>query len=905
MSTPQIGSRIGNYQILEPIGHGGMGVVYAAIQLPLNRRIALKILSPGAEDLASRNRMLREMKIASRLRHPRIVEIIDGGVSDTVPFIAMELLVGTTLDLRLKAGPPFTVSAALELALQIAEGLEILHDHEVVHRDLKPSNVFLTESGAKLIDFGLARSVDSTILTRTGAILGTPLYTAPEVLASGTATRQSDLWAFGCILYELLTGRHPINSNSPGNWVQKVLNQPFIPPVSVHAMIPPAVSDFCLALLDRDPAKRDPHGCRLTAALRRLSESAILFTPGKQRVGVRRGIGPWWILPLGLVVTGVVLATMSRKSAVLAPVRGTPTGSPHLAISTTNVFREPVFSTWRLVEPHRAVLEAGGRTAQSAVTTVANLTSFELGPSPGSWSFWVKLGHFLEDGATDGSVSRWPSTHNGPVVSDSHLLATHSLRTAEGTSRELHGFFSTAIRLLETSPDDGHAWMLLGYLLEKDGLLQQSTRAYALGLRHTRAFPTSGCHSIFQMAWIRALGPALPTEWEKFVAGQRYDHHVWKNLYQALRDDEPEMLYKMLVDHGRRSRRAYEARRTLILYFIEVREDLHEARKLLTDLEVGARPEQAPDRLHWYLSLCEGRIADARNFLRRIRLNDEILILQSLCEGQEPERLPKLPLGEKARCEQLQFFLKLERGDLIGAERLAKRICSTLVYDRLLPRFKHGGILIDLLGAGCRERWVIDSARRMLLRQKTDWKAWFRAAGTLSKPAERTMMESLLAERARSWPDSGYLALTRALWLSRSGKIAESLECWRKLNPAELMSGESAEAYCEVPARALFTSPKTSAAELVVPLAKSSSVPSSIWSDFWQAVCRGNRTAAAAIATTISFRQPSSVLATLVQAWCRTSQASTTSSSELARLQALARFHGHGIWLLKELSAAQ
>jgi eukaryotic-like serine/threonine-protein kinase len=218
-------ARIGHYAIARKLGQGGMGVVYAARDERLERTVAVKTLTSLADDDTARRRFWREARSAASVNHPNICQIYEIGEDGGQLFIAMELLEGEALAERLRRGP-FSVSEALPVGLGILAALSSLHARGIVHRDLKPSNVFLTRHGVKLLDFGLARpdlrhsSGADSDLTRTGIVVGTPRYMAPEQVTGDPIDARTDLFAAGAILFEMLAGRPAF----AGRTVVEVLN---------------------------------------------------------------------------------------------------------------------------------------------------------------------------------------------------------------------------------------------------------------------------------------------------------------------------------------------------------------------------------------------------------------------------------------------------------------------------------------------------------------------------------------------------------------------------------------------------------------------------------------------------------------------------------------------------------
>src|SRR5688572_7429957 len=192
----------GRYRIQELLGRGGMGVVYAAHHELTQRKVALKVLDSGPEDRhAQHERFLGEARTASAVRHPNIVDILDMGTHRGAPYLVMERLEGASLDPALSQGP-ISPEQCLAWLLPVIGALAVLHDAGIVHRDIKPSNIFLSRGPhqttvPKLLDFGLARAVSDARLTRSGVVIGTPFYMAPEHAAGGSVGPGADVWSMG------------------------------------------------------------------------------------------------------------------------------------------------------------------------------------------------------------------------------------------------------------------------------------------------------------------------------------------------------------------------------------------------------------------------------------------------------------------------------------------------------------------------------------------------------------------------------------------------------------------------------------------------------------------------------------------------------------------------------------
>jgi len=218
-----IGSTLSHYHIESELGRGGMGIVYRAKDTKLNRTVAIKVLPSAAlatED--DRARFYREAQAAAQLHHPSIATIfqIDEAVPSDAPhgtqpspFIVMEFIEGQTLEERIKKGP-LKLSEVNQIAQEVASALELAHAKKIVHRDIKSANVMLTAKGsAKVLDFGLAKTAQSTQLTRMGSTMGTVAFMSPEQARGEEVDGRTDLWALGVVLYEMISGRNPFGGD--------------------------------------------------------------------------------------------------------------------------------------------------------------------------------------------------------------------------------------------------------------------------------------------------------------------------------------------------------------------------------------------------------------------------------------------------------------------------------------------------------------------------------------------------------------------------------------------------------------------------------------------------------------------------------------------------------------------
>ncbi len=337
--------RLGGYRVLRLLGAGGMGIVFEAEDPQLQRRVALKLLRPAVASKAlHRQRFLREARLGASLTHDHIAHVYQVGEDRGLPFLAMQLLEGESLDARLKREGRLPTADVLRIGREIAEGLAAAHERGLVHRDVKPGNIWLEEprGRVKLLDFGLARPVeDDAQLTQSGTVVGTPAFMAPEQARGMVATPRSDLFSLGSVLYRMATGELPFKGADTMSTLTALAVDDPVPPRELNPDLPPPLADLIVRLLNKNPESRPASARAVAEALAEIERgpTAQGARPPRRRRLLAVAAG---LLGAAALVVGIVVIIRDKQSNEVGRFVVPPGGSTETREETpTKAAKEP------------------------------------------------------------------------------------------------------------------------------------------------------------------------------------------------------------------------------------------------------------------------------------------------------------------------------------------------------------------------------------------------------------------------------------------------------------------------------------------------------------------------------------------------------------------------------------
>ena len=374
-----IGEMIGPYRLVRFIGAGGMGVVWEAVEVETGRRVAVKRLSTNmVTDDEYQQRFIREAQTVAKISHPNVTFIFGAGEQDGVPYIAMELMPGTTLADHVTEENPLDVRVGVDRILEAIEGLIAAHEVGVIHRDVKPSNCFLTSNNTvKIGDFGLSKSLTTTEvnLTKTGTFMGTPSYSAPEQIRGAELDIRTDVYAVGATLYNLLTGKNPFGGDALAVTAQIVSDKPE-PPTGINSKIPIDLERIILKAIEKDPARRFQNLTELkTALIPFASKGTSLANFGRRLAAFTTDY---------LLVQVVILAAVF-VAATWIRIRIEPQGNQeNLDAAIAGVSFYAMLSSWFLTVVYFGLTEGlSGRTIGKKILGLSVVD--QRGQRPGFW----------------------------------------------------------------------------------------------------------------------------------------------------------------------------------------------------------------------------------------------------------------------------------------------------------------------------------------------------------------------------------------------------------------------------------------------------------------------------------------------------------------------------------------
>jgi serine/threonine protein kinase len=776
----------GKFRLIRPLAVGGFAEVHEAVHKELGTRVAIKVLHAGlVNDPEQVQRFLNEARCTAQLSHPNIVRVIDAGVSD-FPWIAFEFMDGPSLRTLLDRNPGgLDVANAIQISIQVLAGLTEAHGAGLIHRDIKPENILEAEPGRYTVaDFGIAKwSGADAVQTRTGVVLGTVGYLAPEIVDGAPASVQTDLYAVGVLLFELVTGQLPYWDSNPIVLLEHHRSQPTPRASSRRPGIPAALDALILQAISKDPAARPLAANRMRAALEQITPEFVstptLATTLTRRTGKMHHRGKSRSTPrnrstmsyLGPVLAvGVVVLWLMVSRFHVPPVE-TPSALPSHAHNEKSI----LFTTYQAVEKYHDALMARGSAAKEAIQRLQSETRLKLGDNPATWLNWGRLSREVW-------LCRDLAAIDEQLQEDARRVDAHeanyflrALRESTGTAAPR--VLTEVVRGLCYFPKDPCWWFALGFVADQAGLHQQARGVfrYAREVWRTR-LPRSPNNSSYSWAGVfrsvmHERGDVVKI-WDAVVQPWEHESDPYEGLEMAMARHRKEQfrVLERLVQV-----RPNPAMAANFLGAAYLRNDeASQARRVWTDF-LKAHPTDARvlgNLISYHLQ--HGFLDEAR---RLMVMHPELARWRRLVRlmGDPPDL--KSPLADEEVTPLLMLILRRleahQAGDALGFLHKARP------DDRRLPRWAQAAIGLELYGAGIRQPWL-DARLR-------DWVAdpvWeptfpgtFACIRHFSYPACAELMQLYLRsiKPARAGAADAIRHVSQGAWNSRLGRIQDSL----------------------------------------------------------------------------------------------------------------------------------